>query len=174
MHRLLRVSVPFVLWFAAAVLGAQEPGLEEIIPALKNRAVVLDIDARVVETNQRVVWKEAHQRFTIPGRPVGMNLVGTNVAVAVQFTPYLRTKGQHVLVAQVQMWAEVPGRQGIRYQTSIKTIPLDFDEPIYFFPLGSALDADSARIEIMITLKQYRDPGAGVPGMPANVPGNSR
>jgi hypothetical protein len=174
MHRLLRVSVPFVLWFASAVLGAQEPGLEEIIPALKNRAVVLDIDARVVETNRAVVWKEAHQRLTIPGRPVGMNLVGTNVAVAVQFTPYLRTKGQHVLVAQVQMWAEVPNHQGIRYQTSMKTIPLAFDEPIYFFPLGSALDEDSARIEIMITLKQYRSHGAEIPGMPANVPGNSR
>jgi hypothetical protein len=160
--------------FAAAALGAQEPGLEEMIPGLKDQAVVLDIDARVVETNQAVVWKEAHQRVTIPGRPVGLKLVGSNVAVAVQFTPYLRAGGQNLLVAQGQIWVEVP-KQGIRYQTSIQTIPLDFDEPIYFFPLGSTVADNSARIEIMITLKQYKDPAApAVPGTPANAPRNSR
>jgi hypothetical protein len=159
---------------AGAGLNAQEQGVEDIIPGLKDRAVILDIDARVVETNQTVVWKEAHQRTTIPGRPVGMKMVGANLAVAVQFTPYIPAKGPKVLVAQVQMWVEVP-KQGIRYQTSMQTIPLDFDEPVYFFPLGSAVTEDSPRIEIMITLKHYRDPAAPVrPGTPANVPGKNR
>jgi hypothetical protein len=163
-----------VLIFLAAGLGAEEPGLEELLPGLRNRAVVLDIDARVVEENKAVVWKEAHQRITIPGRPVGMNLVGANLAVAVQFTPYLQARGQNVLVAQVQLWVEVPN-QGVRYQTSIQTIPLGFDEPIYFFPLGSAGAENSAHIEIMITLKHYRGPGAPVDsGTPANAPGNGR
>jgi hypothetical protein len=165
-----------VLWcvLISAGISAQEPGREELIPGLKDRAVVLDIDARVVETNQTVVWKETHQRLTIPGRPVGMKLVGANVAVAVQFTPYLRSGGQNTLVAQGQIWVEVPN-QGIRYQTSIQTIPLNFDEPIYFFPLGAAITEDSPRIEIMITLKHYKDPAAPAnPGTPANAQGNNR
>jgi hypothetical protein len=154
-------------------LGAQEQGLEELFSGFKDRVVVLDIDARVREQNQTVIWNEAHQRVTIPGRPVGMNLVGGNVAVSVQFTPYLQAKGQNVLVAQGQIWVEVPN-QGLRYQTSIQTIPLDFDEPIYYFPLGSVVAKDSPYIEIIITLKPYKDPATPEPGVPANAPGNKR
>jgi hypothetical protein len=172
-HRKWRVLGLFLIIGAAAALDAQEPGTQGLIPAPRNQAVVLDIDARVVETNQTVVWKEAHQRLTIPGRAVGMNLVGANLAVAVQFTPYLRSKGQHMLVAQVQMWVEDP-KQGIRYQTSLQTIPLDFDEPVYFFPLGT-VSANSAHIEIKIILKHHKDPAAPTgPGTPANATGNSR
>ena len=121
-HRLPRVSSLFLFLFLLcgnAGIKAQEPGtgIEELIPGLKDRAVVLDIDARVVEQNKAVIWKEAHQRLTIPGRAVGMNLVGANLAVAVQFTPYLHARGQkNTLVAQVQMWVEAPNQGGIRYQ----------------------------------------------------------
>jgi hypothetical protein len=139
----------FFLSFANAI-GAQEGGIEEL---LKNQAVVLDINAQVVEQNRAVVWKEEHQRITIPGKAVGLRLVGMNVVVVVQFTPYIHAKGQNVLVAQGQVWAEAPNNGGIRYQTSIQTIPMEYDEPIYFFPLGSVVTEDSPRIEIKVTLK---------------------
>ncbi|MDR1587770.1 MAG: hypothetical protein LBS57_09970 [Treponema sp.] len=148
----------FILIIAAkGALNAEEPGIEELLPALKNQAVVLDITARVLEQNQMEIWNEGSRKVTIPGRPVRINLVGANVVVAVQFTPYLRRRGPNFLVAQGQIWVDIPN-QGIRYQTTIQTIPLDFDEPIYFFPLGSAAgDNDAARIEIMLTMKPYRD-----------------
>jgi hypothetical protein len=153
--------------------GQQEPEspLQELIPRFKDRAVVLDIIARVVEQNQSVVWNESHQKVTISGRPVGLKLVGANVVVAVQFTPYFRRKGQKLLVAQGQIWMDVPG-QGIRYHTSIQTIPLEFNEPIYFFPLGSAPPENQACIEVLLTIKPYLDdtPLAGEGGAPANVP----
>jgi hypothetical protein len=161
----------FFFTFLSAGLGAQESGLEKLIPGLKDRAIVLDIDARVREQNQRVIWKEAHQRVTVAGRPVGMNLVGSNVVVALQFTPYIQAEAQNILVAQAQIWVEVPG-QGIRYQTSMQTIPLDFDEPIYFFPLGSVTTKDSPYIEIIITLKHNKDVPPAESGTPANAPGN--
>jgi hypothetical protein len=132
---------------------AQEPSLEEMLPGLKDRAVVFDITARVIEQNQIEVWNSTESRVTIPGRPVGLKLLGSNIVVAVQFTPYLRRK-HNVLVAQGQIWANVPG-EGIRYQTTMQKIPLDFDEPIYFFPLGQANNADDARIEIMLVLRPY-------------------
>jgi hypothetical protein len=140
--------------FAGAALRAEDasPGL----PGFRGRAVVLDIDARVVEQNQAVTWNESHQRQTIAGSPVGIKLVGANVVVAVQFTPYLRRMGPNVLVAQGQIWVEIP-EQGIRYHTSIQTIPLEFDEPIYFFPLGSVEDENNARIEIMLTMRRLPD-----------------
>ncbi|MDR1319267.1 MAG: hypothetical protein LBJ90_06550 [Treponema sp.] len=145
---------------AGKALNAEEPGLEEMPPALKNQAVVLDFAVRVLEQNQTEVWNEGSQKVTIPGRPVSIKLVGANVVVAVQFTPYLRRRGQNFLVAQGQIWVDIPN-QGIRYQTTVQTIPLDFDEPIYFFPLGSAAGNNGgAHIEIMLTMKPYREAAA--------------
>ncbi|MDR1575015.1 MAG: hypothetical protein LBS37_03330 [Treponema sp.] len=162
----------FFLIFVSAGLGAkEEPGLEKLAPGLKDKAVMLDIDARVREQNQRVIWQETHQRLTIPGHPIGMNLVGINLVAAVQFTPYLQAGGENVLVAQAQIWVEVPG-QGVRYQTSMQTIPLDFDEPIYYLPLGSVTTKDSPYIEIMITLRHKESSPLG--GTPANAPGKKR
>jgi hypothetical protein len=125
-------------------------------PRFRGRMLALDISARVVEQNQTVTWNETHQVTTMPGRPVGLKLVGTNLVVAVQFTPYIRRGGQKFLVAQGQIWMEVPP-QGIRYHTSMQTIPLEFNEPIYFFPLGPQRDDTAACIEVMLTLYPYEE-----------------
>jgi hypothetical protein len=160
-----------VLLAAGGVLWAEEPSLEEVLPALKDQAIVLDISARVVEQNQVEIWNEGSQKVTSPGRPVGIKLVGANVVVAVQFTPYFRRRGQGFIVAQGQIWIDIPGR-GISYQTTMQTIPLEFDEPIYFFPLGSAAENSEARIEIRLTMKHYRA-AAAEEGTPAAAEGSA-
>jgi len=120
-------------------------------PRFRGRPLVLDINARVIEQNQTVIWNESHKKTTIPGRPVGIKMVGSNIVVVAQFTPYVRRGVQKYLVAQGQIWMEVPN-QGIRYHTSIQAIPLEFGEPIYFFPLGPQNNEDKACIEVMLTL----------------------
>jgi hypothetical protein len=156
------MSRPFTLVGSLLFLAAnaavmpQATSLEELLPGLKDRAVVLDIVSRVVEQNQQEVWNSVDSRVTIPGRPVGLRLVGANVVVAVQFTPYFRRKGHSVLVAQGQIWVNVPN-EGIRYLTTIQTIPIEFGEPIYFFPLGPADSLDEARIEIRLELRPYTE-----------------
>jgi hypothetical protein len=142
-----------LLLAARAAVLAQEPSLEELLPGLKERAVVLDITARVVEQDQQEVWNSFNSKVTIPGRPVGLKLVGANVIVAVQFTPYLRADGNNVLVAQGQIWIDIPDK-GMHYQTTMQAIPLEFEEQIYFFPLG-ALSEGGARIEILLVLHPY-------------------
>ena len=165
-----RAAFLLLLFFflAQAILIAQEaslgssPGtrprataLEEL-PGLRERAVVMHIVSRIVEQNQQVVWNSENSRITIPGRPVGLKLVGSNLVVAVQFTPFLRANNQHMLVAQGQIWINVPN-EGIRYQTTMQTIPIEFDEPVYFFPLGSGKQGNEARIEIMLRAQPYRN-----------------
>jgi len=125
-------------------------------PRFRGRALVLEINARVVEQNETVIWNESHKKTTLPGHPVGIKLVGSNLVVVAQFTPYVRRGVQKFLVAQGQIWMEVPG-QGIRYHTSMQTIPLEFGEPIYFFPLGPQGSKDTARIEVMLTLYPYEE-----------------
>jgi hypothetical protein len=149
------VSVLGSLLLLVAPGAAQELSLEELLPGLKDQAVVLDIVARVVEKNQQEVWNSSNSKVTIPGKPVGLKLVGANIVVAIQFTPYFRRNGNPVLVAQGQIWVDVPN-EGIRYQTTIQTIPLELGEPIYFFPLGS-IDSQDARIEIQLKLYPYSE-----------------
>ncbi|MDR3343938.1 MAG: hypothetical protein LBT14_14375 [Treponema sp.] len=154
--RINRVSLfGGILFFAAqAAVVAQEPSLAELLPGLKERAVVLNIIARVVEKDQHEVWNSYNSKVTIPGRPVGLKLVGANIVVAVQFTPYLRQNGTNILVAQGQIWVDIPD-QGIRYQTTFQAIPLAFGEQVYFFPLGSLNSQDEAYIEIQLELHPY-------------------
>jgi len=148
---------------AGTILSAQEPSLLEL-PGLRERAVVMHIISRIVEQNQEVVWDSENTRVTIPGRPVGLKLVGSNLVVAVQFTPFMRPGGRNILVAQGQIWINVPD-EGISYHTTMQTIPLEFSEQIYFFPLGSVdtRDAD-AYIEIQLVLEPYSIRSNDTPG----------
>ncbi|MDR2743070.1 MAG: hypothetical protein LBB98_13085 [Treponema sp.] len=151
---------------AAGAVIAQELSLEELVPALKEQAVKMAIVARVVEQNQEEVWNSVNSKVTIPGRPVGMKLVGNNIVVAVQFTPYRQRNGRNILVAQGQIWIDVPN-QGIRYQTTMETIPLEYGEQIYFFPLGSGKNPDEPRIEIQVEINPYIEDH---PSQPSQVP----
>ncbi|MDR1862772.1 MAG: hypothetical protein LBQ67_02505 [Treponema sp.] len=145
-----------IFFLAAWTAYAQEPSLEELLPGLKDEAMIVDIVARVVEQNQQVVWNSKNSKVTIPGRPVGLKLVGTNIVVAVQFIPYIRRNGHNILVAQGQIWMNIPN-EGIRYHTTMQTIPLEFGEEIFFFPLGSVENQDDARIEVTLILHPYTE-----------------
>jgi len=149
----------FLIIFAAGInINAQENASSKDGDRSGNRrrALVLDIKARVLEDEQTVIWNESHRKITIPGNPVGIKMVGSNIVVAVQFTPFIRRSG-NVLVAQGQIWIEDPQR-GMSYYTSIQTIPMDFDEPIYFFPLGTAHQQLDSIIEIILTVNPFREP----------------
>ncbi|MDR1956136.1 MAG: hypothetical protein LBQ30_04705 [Treponema sp.] len=153
-HALLgRVTLFGSLLLLATGGATQEPALEELLPGLKERAVVFDIIARVVEKNQEEVWNSFNSKVTIPGKPVSLKLVGANILVAVQFTPYFRGD-KLLIVAQGQIWVDIPN-QGIQYQTTIQTIPLEFGERIYFFPLGSVNSEEEAHIVIQLELHPY-------------------
>jgi len=155
-------TLGLVLILAAMSAGAQDQGVN-ILPALREKAVVLDIIARVVERDRDEVWNSESSKVTIPGRPVSLKLVGENVVVVVQFTPYRRDDGRQVLVAQGQVWVNTP-EEGIRYQTTMQTIPVDFGEQIFFFPLGPKTGAGHARIEIQLELNPYQEPADQEPG----------
>ncbi|MDR2069363.1 MAG: hypothetical protein LBP71_05790 [Spirochaetaceae bacterium] len=162
--RIQRITLFGSLLFlaAGAMVSSQESFLEQMIPGLKEQAVILDIVARVVEQNQEEVWHSVNSKVTIPGRPVGIKLIGENIVVVVQFTPYLGmgNKGHNMLVAQGQIWVNVPD-EGIRYQTTMQTIPLEYGEQIYFFPLGRVDTQNEARIEIQLEIRPYSEDDGG-------------
>ncbi|QQO11184.1 hypothetical protein [Breznakiella homolactica] len=141
-------------------------------PALdtQDQILVLDISAGIVEQNQEVVWNSDISKTTTPGRPVSIQVVGQNIVVVAQFTPYLGHGNSTLMVAQGQVWIELPNEGGVRYNTNIQTIPLDFGEKIYFFPLGPEKDKNNAQIVIQLELNPYSQssarPSAGLSGNP--------
>ncbi|MCL2094288.1 MAG: hypothetical protein FWH12_08885 [Treponema sp.] len=150
-HKGIVGSLMFI--WALSLAPAQEVPLDEL-PGLREQAVVIHIISRILEHNQQVVWDSENIRVTIPGRPVGLQLVGSNLVVVVQFTPFLQSSGQHMLVAQGQIWINIPG-EGMHYQTTMQMIPLRFGEPVFFFPLGTMMSQDSEHIEVLLTLEPY-------------------
>jgi hypothetical protein len=161
------IFIVSIICIFTGILSAQEQRVsnDRVIPEQRRRALVLDINARVLENEpstgpqggssrtQAVVWHETHQKITIPGTPVGIQLVGANLVVAAQFTPFIRRHGS-VLFAQVQIGIK-DADHGVSYYTSIQTIPMEFGEPIYFLPLGQSGGASS--IEIILTVNPYRE-----------------
>ena len=140
--------------FALAIcagLYAQELRLDEL-PALRERAMVIQITTTVEGSNHES-WNAFSSKVTIPGRPVGIKLVGDNIVIAVQFTPYLR-QGKFALVAQSQIWINIP-EKGMSYKTDTHSIPVDLGEPILYLPLGADTSPDNPHIELVLTMYRY-------------------
>ena len=158
--RLFIISIICLL--TAGILGAQEhqppnEGSKRGGGSGYRRQIVLNINARVLQ-NEQAVWYATDQKITVPGAPVSVQLENSNLKVVAQFTPYIRRNGGNVLVAQVQIYTNNPD-QGINYYTSMQVIPMEFDEPIYFFPLGRPEEASTSSIEIILTVNRYRESG---------------
>jgi hypothetical protein len=153
---------------SAGTLAAQDPP-DGMMPGLRDRAVVLNILARIVEQDEEEIWNSNNSKITIMGRPVGMKLIGENVVVNVQFTPYQQENGRSILVAQGQIWINVPN-EGVRYQTTLQSIPMEFGEQIYFFPLGKVRSSDEASIEIRLELLPYLENAEPVEELPPESP----
>jgi hypothetical protein len=155
-----------LLFIASAGGFSQEPP-GAIMPGLRERAVVLNIVARIVEQGQEEIWNSNNSKVTILGRPVSIKLIGENVVVYVQFTPYRQENGRSLLVAQGQIWINVPN-EGVHYQTTLQSIPMDFGEQIYFFPLGKVSSDNEASIEIQLELRPYMNDAE--PELPPEIP----
>jgi len=157
-------TLALFLWCAAPDsprVEAQELPLDEL-PLLRDIALVLQINTKVAEKNQEV-WNAFNSKITIPGRPVEIKLVGENLIIAIKFTPNQRRGGKYDLLAQSQIWINIPNK-GMSIRTNTHSILLDFGEPILYFPLGSSSDPETPLIELHLTMYRYgEEPEAGTP-----------
>ena len=96
-------------------------------------------------------WEAASAKFTVPGTPVPFKLVGSNVAIIVQITPFEQDDGKGVtLIAQGQVWVKPP-QGGLSYHTTVETLSVEYGETVLFYPLGLDTDGNaSMRVEISV------------------------
>jgi hypothetical protein len=155
MKRALFLLNIFYFITAGISLNAQNQrpaAAEGMIPGLRRQALDITIESKVLE-GQTIAWSETNRKITVTGSPVGVQLVGSNIIVVVQFTPYVR-RSDSVLATQGQIWI-ADKNNSVTYYTSMQTIPFELGEPIHFLPLGP--EHLSPSIEIIITVNSYNE-----------------
>jgi len=140
----------FLLW-SAGLLHAQELLLDEL-PALRDKAIVLQITTKIQENNQEL-GTSFNSRVTIPGRPVAIKMMGGNCIIEIRFVLNPQ-QTKFTLVAQSQIWIGTIDK-GISYKTTSHSIPIGFGEPVLFFPLGSNPDPGNPHIELLLAIYRY-------------------
>jgi hypothetical protein len=141
-----------LVWSVGLYAQRQENRQEELPAPIRERAIVLQITTKVEQSNKKV-WTVSNSKATIPGRPVNIKLVGENIVIEIQFTPFLR-RGKYTLVAQSQIWIDIP-EKGVNYKTVSQSMDIDFKEPIVILPLGSDPASDNPHIELNLTMYRY-------------------
>ncbi len=129
-------------------------------------ALTVRIQAKLFQQVEDVVWQSSVEKLTIPGRAVTINMQNEQAKLSMHFTPYRKNQGGLILVAQSEIWLRVPAegdqKENLRYFTSMRSIPLDYDEIIYFYPLGKLEDMDNPEqihIEMALNIRPYTEVG---------------
>ncbi len=169
-------------WLAMLPVAAQEAGARgnaasaanqaaapedpsAILQELQNDVLRVFISARVIGSDESILWNMELDELTVPGRGVDVRLNGQNVVVEVEFTPYRQEEQTIMLVAQGQTWITNDEDNKVRYQTSLKSIPVNSGEPVVFYPLGvDPGNGNTVNLELEITVSNYavsENPQAG-------------
>lgn len=144
-------------------LGAAkpEPGSLAAIPqALLAEALELSVLASIPRPAGEPAWSATDIKYTLPGTPVTVKMVGSDVAVLVTLTPYAAQGGGLMLVIQGQVWYK-DGDSGFHTRTTLETVPVAFGEKILFYPLGAG-EGGVAPLVVQISLVRY-DPTKSSP-----------
>ncbi len=160
-----RLALATFVAAAPLALGAQD-----LPESLKDQALAVHFNARLPGAGEGAGWGEQSTKFTVPGTPVSMKLVGPNAVILVQVTPF-RVDGSGItLVTQGQIW--VHQSSGLSYRTSLDTVTIAFGETVVFYPLGVGSDG-KAPIRVEISVANAASPPSGQalpPSPPAQGP----
>jgi hypothetical protein len=144
------------LAISAATASAQD-SLADIPEAFRDKALAVRVHTTVLRPDAEP-WEDKSVKFTIPGTPIGIRLVSSELIVYIQLTPYQGETGRLMLVTQGQVWIK-DASSSVRYQTTLNTFPVAFGEKIWFYPLGIE-GKGPPPISVAITVEPARDAAA--------------
>jgi hypothetical protein len=143
-----------------AVPGKEDNGkLNESFFSALEQVLNLTIAARVSEAGENAVWNVESTECTVSGRSVSIKLLGSNIVIVAEFTPYVGENNSIVLVAQGQVWISSAAESPLKYLSTLKSIPVNMGERVLFFPLGvktlEATTDNTYDIELEIKILPY-------------------
>lgn len=153
-----RISVLILLVMAIFRGNTQELELEEALRPILDKALQLNIIARVLPLGAEQEWKMQSSKLTIPGRSIAVKLLGENIRIFVVLTPYWQENGKLLLVAQGEVLLSEMAESEVKYLSAVKSIPISLGEKVLFFPLGVSQELrKSFNIQLEIEILSYKD-----------------
>ena len=150
-----RLALIFGIILTLGYAGAAED-LEDILEAVDEKIYSVHIHARVYESGEISTWDMEVKKFTIAGKKVTVRLEGENVLVVADLTPYIQSDDTVLLVAQGEVWITTPQDEQVKYSSVIKSLPIEYGDKVYFYPLGVGKIKDAFIIELEIEVNPYR------------------
>lgn len=123
----------------------------------KDTSLEVKITTRVLEEETEVVWNMESSEVTVSGETVTVKLNGDKVRVLAEITPYLLEDGSILLVARGDVLLSSE-EEGMQYKTTMKSLPVDFGEKAFFFPLGVAFDSKENIYTIQLEIQVNEAP----------------
>jgi len=153
-----RISVLILLVMAIFRGNAQDIELEEALRPILDKALQLNIIARVLPPGAEQEWNMQSSKLTIPGRSIAVKLLGENIRIFVMLTPYWQENGKLLLVAQGEVVLSETAESEVKYLSTVKSIPISLGEKVLFFPLGvSKRFRKNFNIQLEIEILSYKD-----------------
>ena len=117
--------------------------LDEIIDYLRDKSFTVRIAIRLLDGDELIVWDVEHTEVTVAGRALNVRLVGEDIVIDAFITPFGSVETNFMLVAYGQLWVTSGPEEGVRYESFMKSLPVESGERVIFFPLGVAVDSDT-------------------------------
>lgn len=160
-----RFALSFMLGLSTLILSpiilSQEQENEltsnELLRYLEENALSMHIVARVKEPGMEELWTTESKKVTVSGRAVQVRLSGENVIIFAELIPYMNSDRTILLVARGEVWAQDSASEGVKYYSTMKSLPVSPGESVIFFPLGRAMDQQRNiyTIELEISVIPY-------------------
>ena len=158
MVKRVRITVLILLLTALFRGNAQEIELEEKLRPILDKALQLNIIARVLPPGVEQEWNIQSSKLTIPGRSIAVKLFGENIRIFVVLTPYWQQNDKLLLVAQGEVLLSEMTESEVKYLSPVKSIPISLGEKVLFFPLGVSKELrKSFNIQLEIEILSYKD-----------------
>ncbi len=143
---------------------------QELPESLRDRDLSIQIQAVIIAPGadgngapaaEKSSWHEEGSGLTVPGTPVGIKLVASNVVIFVQVTPFDREKGYLTLVVQGQVWLH-KSNGALAFRTTVNKVEVEYGETVFFYPLGAAPKGKpSLRVAISVTKADAAESATG-------------
>lgn len=147
----------YLFQLALSTLAADETN-EETLARILEDAVTISVHSKIVIHDNEEDWESDLVKVTIPGRTITLMYETGREKLTIELTPFIVDDASYMLTAMCNFWHESDA--GVQFRSSFKSIKIESDELILFYPLGlktqEALTGGSLYMELGIKIIPYK------------------
>jgi hypothetical protein len=126
--------------------GNSSDELQEALRYLQDKALEIEIHARLIGKDRESIWNTKSRKVTVSGKSVSITLEGENLTVSAHLIPFLNEGGSIFLVAKGEVWVQQSPNEEKKYYSTVKSLPIKPGESVIFFPTGVLMDTEENNV----------------------------